>query len=116
MNKEHHLFVVPGLGDKTGLLKAAVGHYPRRYELIPHVEAFGFMDPHRRLDEQLDRFGRKVIPYLERENTTVSFLATSAGASAVLNAYYWLLNRGYQLNGGIVNICGRVRSGREESV
>ena len=114
--KEHHLFIVPGLGDKTTFLEWSVRDYQVKYGITPHVRSFGFMNPNATYEDQFLSFVNETRKYIESPEIITSFAGTSAGGSVVLNAMVYLAQEGIELNGGMVNICGRLRTGKKEQV
>jgi hypothetical protein len=109
MTKQHHLFLVPGLGDATRLVEMCSGPLKRK-GIITHIVSFGFMDKHATLDQQLKRFNKKVIDIAKKKKNTVSLLGISAGGSAMILAWQLLRKQKIPIH-RIINVCGRLEKG-----
>ena len=105
LSKTHYVFFVPGLGGETSLFRLAV-HSWKRFGFIPIVHDVGWKDGE-------EKFGPKLEKLLSRIDTIhatggiISLIGTSAGGSAVLNAFTQRTEKIHR----IVNICGRLRAG-----
>lgn len=109
MIPRHHLIVVPGLSGDNFLFSKVVNSW-KRYGFIPHVHDVGWKDGEESFKPKLQRLVKQ-IDELYRDSNTISFIGTSAGGSAVLNALCERKNKIYK----VVNICGRLRTGKNVS-
>lgn len=109
MNKNHSVIFIPGLGDKTGILKILTNHWKKRgLHLIFH--AVGWQDGEDfqpKLNRLLD-----FVDQLTKNDGRVSIVGTSAGGSAALNAFIKRRNKIHK----IINVCGRLRTGPEKGI
>jgi pimeloyl-ACP methyl ester carboxylesterase len=107
MSKEHSVVVIPGLGDEVSTLKKITAHW-RNYGLEPIIHSVGWRDGENEFAPKLKRLV-SLIDQLAEEGDTVSLVGTSAGGSAVLNAF---IER-KDIVRRVVNVCGRLRTGPE---
>lgn len=105
MSKEHKVIVIPGLGDDTKKLKWAVRNW-KNYGLKPVVYSLGWRDNENSFKPKLQRL-LEMIDRFTDSGDSVSLVGTSAGGSAVLNAF---IERNGSIN-KVVNVCGRLRVG-----
>ena len=106
MDRERHVVIVPGLSDNPAGLRWLTRNWVERYGLIPHIVRFGWYGHVDDFAPRLDRLG-EYIDGLLADGKHVSLLGTSAGASAVLNAFF---SRRDAIQ-GVVSVCGRLRAG-----
>lgn len=112
MFKEHHIVYVPGLSDQSFINKGLSGMLPLIWKIYgfethivyPHWQEGNSFQP--KLKKILDK-----IDALSTSVYTVSLIGQSVGGSAVLNAF---CERRNMVN-GVINICGRVRAGKNVS-
>lgn len=105
MGKKHSVIIIPGLGDKTNILEL-ITRYWKRHELEPIVYSIGWRDGEYSFKSKLRRL-LKLIDQLTNKGNIVSLVGTSAGGSAVLNAFIERKDVVYR----VVTICGRLRTG-----
>ncbi|MEK7543777.1 MAG: hypothetical protein AAB557_02840 [Patescibacteria group bacterium] len=105
MSLKHKVILIPGLGDRTRLLEWAVGHW-RRYGLEPIVYAVGWRDEENAFRPKLKKLVA-LIDQIVKNGDKVSFVGTSAGGSAALNAFMQRKSKIYK----VINVCGRLRVG-----
>jgi len=105
MVKERHLaLVVPGLGDQVILHQIMTAGW-RSGGIIPIIHRVGWYDGEN-FEDKLKKLLTR-IDSLRNEADRLSLVGTSAGASAVLNAFCERKNRVHR----VVNVCGRLRPG-----
>ncbi len=107
MSKNHQVIVVPGLGGSSSLLRTFVRSW-KRFGIIPEVFEMNWRDEHTDFDTQLGRLIQR-IDQLHRTGTRVSLVGTSAGGSAVLNAYCAQTEKTHR----VINVCGRMIAGQK---
>lgn len=104
MSKKHRVIVIPGLGDNIHNLSLATRHW-HRYHLDPIIHAVGWYDGEnfqpklQTLVEMIDQYAKN--------GDRISLVGCSAGASAVLNAFFErraLVHR-------VIAVCGRLKNG-----
>lgn len=105
MSKEHSVIVVPGLSDETKKLVRATNHW-RNHGLEPIVHAVGWRNEETDFRPKLERLV-SMIDDLTDKGDTVSLVGTSAGGSAVVNAFFERKEKIHK----IVNVCGRLTVG-----
>ena len=105
MAKEHHLIVVPGLGGESWGFRKIVNSW-ERFEFIPQVHDVLWKDGETEFRPKLQRLV-KVIDDLNTDDGIISLVGTSAGGSAVLNAFFDRRDKIHR----VVNVCGRLRFG-----
>ncbi len=107
MYTKYSVIIIPGLGDKTGILKILTNHWKKHgLHLIFH--AVGWQDGEDftpKLNRLLD-----LVDQLTKNGGRVSIVGTSAGGSAALNAF---IKRRSKIH-TIINVCGRLRTGPEK--
>lgn len=104
----HKVIIVPGLGDETDKIKWATNHY-RKYGLEPVVHNIWWRKGEKHLEPKLKKL-IKLIDTLSKNGNKVSLIGTSAGSSAVMNAFVARKNKIYK----IVSVCGRLKRGDEK--
>lgn len=102
----HHLVVVPGLGGENRWFGIIVDSW-EKYGFTTHICDIGWRDGER-FQPKLQRL-IKIIDDLRSDGNIVSLVGTSAGGSAVLNAFCDRRDKVYR----VVNICGRLRAGKK---
>jgi hypothetical protein len=112
MQKKHHIFLIPGLDDRSYFFKLALKRLYNDSDTISHVEPFGFMNRSSTFEKQLSKYMNYIRPLLKNKNATVSLIGVSAGASASINIWQEFKKEKLYTNGGIVNICGRLIDGK----
>lgn len=108
MSEKHKVIIVPGLGDETNKIRFATNHW-RSHGLEPVVHSMGWHDGKNKFEPKLQRLV-KLIDKFSHEGDTVSLVGTSAGGSAVLNAFIERKDKIHR----VVNICGRLRVGTQK--
>lgn len=104
MAKRHHVIAVPGLGGENFGFRAIVNSW-QRYGFTPHIHNVNWKDGEA-FKPKLQRLVR-LIDDLSSNNDFVSLVGTSAGGSAVLNAFYERRNKIQR----VINVCGRLKKG-----
>ncbi len=104
--RTHHVVIVPGLSDNPLGVAWLTRDWPAHYGLTPLVVRFGWRGQPDDFAPRLARLGRS-IDGLVAAGALVSLLGTSAGASAVLNAFF---PRRDDIR-SVVSVCGRLRAG-----
>lgn len=105
MTKEHSVIIIPGLGNDTAKLEWATRHW-RNHGLEPLIHS---------VDWHEGEFQPKLIKLVElidkltENGDVVSLVGTSAGGSAVLNAFVERKDKVHR----VVNVCGRLRTGAQ---
>ncbi len=107
MSKESEspVIIVPGLGDDSRKLQWATNHW-RRYGLDPIVYSVGWHDGESEFQPKLKRLV-DLIDKLSAKHDVVSLVGTSAGGSAVINAFIERRDIIHK----VINVCGRLRIG-----
>jgi hypothetical protein len=106
MSKEHHVLVVPGLGGENAGFRKIVDPW-KKYGFTPHVHDVRWKDGENEFQPKLERL-IAVIDELHSHDGIVSLVGTSAGGSAVLNAFFDRKDKIHR----VVNVCGRLRAGQ----
>lgn len=106
MKKCHHIIVVPGLSGNSLLFQTLVNSW-RMFGFIPHVHDIGWKDSEQSFQPKLQRLVKQ-IDVLSKDGDIVSLVGTSAGGSAVLNAFCERKEKIHK----VVSICGRLRVGK----
>ena len=102
-SKSHAVIIIPGLGNHTLRLRLATVFWPKhRLEPVIHPISWQSGD----FGPKLDLIVAK-IDELARQGNRVSLVGTSAGGSAVMNAFAQRRSIIYR----VVNVCGRLRTG-----
>ncbi len=103
---DHEVLIVPGLGDRTNWLEWMARDWAQKYgiNLQPHVMPWSGNE--QTFQPKLERFLTR-IDSLTKEGRRVSLIGTSAGGSAVINAFTQRQNDLHK----VVNVCGRLRTG-----
>ncbi len=106
--KEHSVIIVPGLGDETKKLEWATNYW-QRYSLEPIVHSVGWRDGETEFQPKLQGLV-DLIDELADKGDKVSLVGTSAGGSAVCNAFIERRNTVHR----VINVCGRLRAGTQK--
>ncbi len=107
MSKNHQVIVVPGLGGSSYIFRTTV-HSWMKFGIIPEVFDMNWRDEQTDFNTQIDRLTQR-IDQLHRTGARISLIGTSAGGSAVLNAYCAQTEKIHR----VVNICGRMIAGQK---
>lgn len=99
-----HLIIIPGLGDDVRYTKFLTRNWEKKYNIRPHVVAFGWSGDAQKFQERYEKVEKYMDEFLEN-NKNVSILGISAGGSAVINLFYPRRDKIKKL----VTVCGRVR-------
>tara|TARA_Y100000310_G_scaffold73282_1_gene69450 strand:+ start:1600 stop:2172 length:573 start_codon:yes stop_codon:yes gene_type:complete len=99
---KHNVIIIPGLSDSTGPLKFITKHWGK-FNLKTIIHPFGWTGNKNEFQNRL----KNLINLIDSFDGEVSLIGTSAGASAVFNAYYEREDKVKKL----INICGRIREG-----
>ncbi len=102
---EHHVIIIPGLGNGVAKHEWAVRRW-KRYGIIPHVFDARWTVEEPDFNRKLER-AIHLVDSLAKPNTHVSLVGNSAGSSFVLNIFG---KRKKNIHRVIIN-CGRVRTG-----
>lgn len=102
--KKHYVIFIPGLGDGVKKIQLATYHW-RWFGLTPLVYSIGWRDGED-FQPKLNRLITLIDTYAYSGNT-VSLVGTSAGGSAILNAF----NKRKSKIHRVINVCGRLRVG-----
>lgn len=105
MSKKHSVIIIPGLGDEVNSIELATGHW-KKFGLEPVVHSVGWHDEEANFAPKLSIL-LNLVDELVENNDTLSLVGTSAGGSAVINAFYERKNKVHK----VVNVCGRLRVG-----
>lgn len=105
MSREHHVIVVPGLGNDVQKHVWATNGW-KRYGVIPHIFDARWKIEEPALQPKLDG-AIDLVDLLLSQGKTVSLVGNSAGSSFVLNIFGARVNK---IRRVVIN-CGRVRSG-----
>ncbi len=106
MNKTKHVLIIPGLGDKTFLLQKITNNWTKKYNLIPHVVAFGWKNNNQTFDEGMKKLNTE-LNNLYTSNGKIILIGTSAGGSAAINLYIENKEKVEK----VINVCGRLIKG-----
>ncbi len=104
MDRTRHVIYIPGLGDGSSHGQDVALRCWKVYGLIVHYHAVGWSD-----GELFDRKLKRIIDLIDSlnaPNVTLSLVGTSAGASAVLNAF---VKRKTAI-ASVVCICGKIQN------
>ena len=105
MSPEHNVIFIPGLGDRQDPLKWAVQGW-QNHDLVPVVHSIGWRDNETSFEPKLKRLIDMIDKFVEKGDM-VSLVGTSAGGSAVLNAFVERRDVIHK----VINVCGRLRTG-----
>lgn len=108
MNLKHKVIIVPGLGDETNKIKWATNFY-RKYGLEPVVHNMWWRKGEKHFEPKLQKL-IKLIDSLSKMGDKVSLVGTSAGSSAVMNAFIARKKKIYK----VISVCGRLKQGEEK--
>ncbi len=106
----HKVIIVPGLGDETMGLEIITKTW-KRQDLNMVTCSMNWRDSREGLAVKLDRL-LNLIDEFVRNGNKVSLVGTSAGGSAVLNAFMQRKDSIYR----VINICGRLRTGTHKGI
>lgn len=107
MSKEIPVVIVPGLGDDTKKLQWVTNHW-LKFGLEPIIHSVGWHDRKIEFQSKLNRL-IKLIDELSKGSDKVSLVGTSAGGSAVMNAFIERRDTVFR----VINVCGRLRKGNQ---
>ena len=102
----HEVLIVPGLSDGMSWPSWMVRNWNQKYGLTPSFHTMPWKDSSPHFEPKLQRFLSE-IDSLTKKGKRVSLIGTSAGGSAVLNAFTLRQNDIHK----VVNICGRLKTG-----
>lgn len=105
ISTHHTVIIIPGLGDGVALMELATRHWRTR-GLNTLVYSVGWRDDERSFTPKLTRL-LELIDTLHESDKRVSLVGTSAGGSAVLNAFIERQDAVHR----VINVCGRLRVG-----
>ena len=108
MKPKHTVIIVPGLGDETKKIKWATNFY-RKYGLEPVVHNMWWRKDEKHFEPKLQKL-TKLIDRLSKTGDKVSLIGTSAGSSAVMNAFVARKKKIYK----VISICGRLSQGEKK--
>lgn len=100
MDKKHYVLIAPGLDGRVGGINFVTKSWPNRFGLFPETIPIPWKDGSH-FQPHLTRILKR-IDELSKQGHTVSLVGTSAGGSAMLNAF---LDRKKQVH-KVVNVCG----------
>src|SRR3989344_2322048 len=103
--KLHKVIIIPGLGDDLTKLKWVTKHWPK-YGLEPVLHNIQWRSGDKHFRPKLEKL-LNTIDDLAIDGNKISLLGTSAGGSAVVNAFCLRKNKIHK----VVNVCGRLRKG-----
>ena len=106
----HKVIIVQGLGKDKNKLIWITKHW-RKYGFDPIVYSIGWHDSEQGFIPKLDRL-LEFIDKLYEEGNVISLVGTSAGGSAVVNAF----TKRKRKIASVVNICGRLRVGTHKGI
>lgn len=101
----HTVIIVPGLGDETRGLKLVTRHW-QRFGLTPIVYSLDWKNKEETFELKLQRLLTLIDSYTKKGNS-VSLIGTSAGGSAILNAFLIRRNKLHR----VITVCSRLRTG-----
>lgn len=104
----HYVIIVPGLGDETTKIKWAT-NYMSKYDLEPILHNIWWRKGEKHFEPKLKKLV-KLIDKLATGSNKVSLIGTSAGSSAVMNAFVLRKNKIYK----VISVCGRLKQGSEK--
>ncbi|MBI5620579.1 hypothetical protein HY949_02270 [Candidatus Gottesmanbacteria bacterium] len=105
MSCKNKVIIIPGLGDETRVLGYITRQW-KRYGLDLVVYSVGWHDGKESFPLKLSRFVQ-MIDELVKNGNKVSLVGTSAGGSAVVNAFIERKSKIHR----VINICGRLKVG-----
>ncbi len=101
----HYVLFVPGLGGENILFRRTANSW-NRFGFTPIIHDVGWKDEEQHFEPKLKKL-ISLIDTLHASGGIISLVGTSAGGSAVLNAYSKRTTKIHK----VVNICGRLRAG-----
>ncbi len=99
----HNLLIIPGLGDDVRWVNFEVRNWEKKYNIKPHVIAFGWKGEAKEFKDKFEKILNHVDELLKEKND-VSVLGISAGGSAAVNIFSARKNKIKHA----VSVCGRV--------
>lgn len=99
------VIIIPGLGDEVEKIKWATNHY-KNYGIEPIVHKIGWRSGEKRFKPKLQKL-IKLIDNLYSQKNKISLIGTSAGASAVINAFSVRKQKICK----VICVCGRLKVG-----
>lgn len=108
---KHHLFILPGLGDHTWFFRRLTAKWEEKFSIRPHILHVGWYERSTGFQMKLSKLIGQIETYADNPSLNVSLLGASAGASAAINIWRKMADRGKNINGGIIINCGRLRKG-----
>ncbi len=105
MKSKQAVIIIPGLGDDASKLEWVTKHWDKSLNIVPIVYSMGWKNKksfHTILLKLL-----LLIDKVYKQYKTLSLIGTSAGGSAVINAFCEKKNKIYK----VINVCGRLRRG-----
>jgi len=108
VSKKHIVIIVPGLGDETTKIKWATAHW-RKYGLKPVIHNIWWKKGNKHFKPKLIRLIHRIDNFI-KDGNKVSLVGTSAGSSAVMNAY---ISRKKKIS-KVISICGRLKQGEQK--
>ncbi len=104
----HNVIIIPGLGDSTISVKLATIHWSR-LGLTPVVHSVGWRKDQEHFNTKLRKLTSLIDRLYDPENK-LSLVGTSAGSSAVMNAFMTRKDKIHR----VVSVCGRLRQGTQQ--
>lgn len=102
----HFLIIIPGLGDRASLLEFATRNWEQKYTIKTIVHPIPWQGTEQEFGLKLERL-IAIIDTSIGNGYRVSLLGTSAGGSAVINAFAMRKGKIHR----VINVCGRLRRG-----
>lgn len=104
MSSENILIIVPGLGGENPYLKKVANSWSK-YGIKTYIHNVNWRDGEKSFKPKLKRLVNQIDELSKKGR--ISLLGTSAGGSAVLNAFNERKSKIHK----VVNVCGRLRKG-----
>jgi hypothetical protein len=104
----HKVIIIPGLGDGTERIEWATNFY-HKYGLEPVVHNMWWRKGEKHFEPKLKKL-ISLVDKLSKNGDRVSLIGTSAGSSAVMNAFVARKKKIYK----VISVCGRLRQGEEK--
>ena len=106
----HKVIIVPGLGDETKKLEWVTRGW-KKHGWYPTVHSMAWRNNKESFQEKQARL-LALIDQLSGQGSAITLVGTSAGGSAVMNAYMERKN----VISRVVNVCGRLRVGTHTGI
>ncbi len=106
-SKTHPVLFVPGLGGENALFRIAANTW-KRFGFTPIMHDVVWKDGQQKFEPKLEKLISR-IDAVHASGGIISLVGTSAGGSAVLNAFTKRSNKIHK----VVNICGRLSAGAQ---